>query len=266
MLGGIAKIAIRREIGNGGYLEDAEDMVKFLKAKFHDKNNPAYIIKEIDTKHLEMVRTESRCHEVSTIKGSSLFQVIVFTPGEKSLRVAPRLCACNQCMVSYGSCDLFSEHPLLVKTLNQTFLRSNVGNNDITEDDIEVDDDDNYSKSDFLVIDSVCAVATDVSSSDTVWFIKITDDSIAVGDIYDDYQHKITAGQHYLEGHYLEKHTESRKGQTYTLMNKKKVFFFQESVVYPFVQCEEKKGKLFISNESIVEILYYVENNGLSSI
>ena len=44
------------------------------------------------------------------------------------------------------------------------------------------------------------------------------------------------------------------------------VYFFKESVVYPFVASEQKSGKHFISNEMIVKILSHVEDNRLSPI
>ena len=80
-VGGIAKIAIRRGINNGTYMEDSEDMVDFLRDKFQHKEDPTYIIKQIHCKTLETVRAEARAHETETIDGSSLFHVMVFNPG-----------------------------------------------------------------------------------------------------------------------------------------------------------------------------------------
>ena len=127
------------------------------------------------------------------------------------------------------------------------------------------DESSSFDVTDFLVEGTICAVAADAASSDTVWFIRISNDSVAEQNVCDDYSHHIKAGQHYVEGHYLERESTSIKGQTFNLM-KLKVYFYKESVVYPFVQHEQKRGKLFISNNDLVEIIYYIESNGLSSI
>jgi len=78
------------------------------------------------------------------------------------------------------------------------------------------------------------------SSSDTVWFIKITFFGTAESDIIDNYNRCVKAEHQYLQGCYLERHYETNKGTVYNIM-KKKAFFFQESVVYPYVNYDDKK-------------------------
>jgi len=104
------------------------------------------------------------------------------------------------------------------------------------------------------------------SSSDTVWFIKITFFGTAESDIIDDYNRCVKAGHQYLQGCYLEHHYETNKGTVYNIYNEKERFLFQESVVYPYVNYDDKKGKIFISNPNIVDIINYVESNGLVAI
>jgi len=153
---------------------------------------------------------------------------------------------------------------LVVKILKTTSLRSDI----VKPADQNDGDYDNgeLNLSDFLVSGTVCAVAADDSSSDTVWFIKITGNKIANEEVKDDYNHVIVAGNFYIEGNYLERQYETNKGHYFNVTKKKSVYFFQESVVYPFVLFQEKGGKLFVTNDTIVDIIYYVENNGLSSI
>jgi len=79
------------------------------------------------------------------------------------------------------------------------------------------------------------------------------------------YNRCVKAEHQYLQGCYLERHYETNKGTVYNIM-KKKAFFFQESVVYPYVNYDDKKGKIFISNPNIVDIINYVESNGLVAI
>ena len=234
----------------------------FLLEKFINHDNPRYIIKQIHCKQLEAIRVESRTHETETIDGSSRFHVMVFTPKETTIRAAPHLCLCDECGVSYGSCDLFQDYPLVVKILKKTSLRSDIPKPVETNDN----EDRELEMSDFLVPGTVCAVAADDSSNDTIWFIQIKTNEIANEEVKDDFNHVITARNSYIEGNYLERQHETKKGQYFNVMKKKSVFFFQESVVYPFVLFEEKGGKLFITNETVVDIIYYVESNGLSSI
>ena len=47
---------------------------------------------------------------------------------------------------------------------------------------------------------------------------------------------------------------------------KKKTFLFRESAVYPFVQFKGHKKGFFLSMEEYVEVLNYVDSNGLSRI
>ena len=80
----------------------------------------------------------------------------------------------------------------------------------------------------------------------------------------DDFNHKISAGNHYVSGHYMERQHEMKTGKFFK--KSKIVYFFKESVLYLFVASEQKSGKNFINNEMIVEILSYAEDNGLSTI
>ena len=166
-------------------------------------------------------------------------------------------------MISYGSRKLFSEYSLVVKVLNKVSLRSQVAD-EMENDETEEIDEDTY-ESDFLVPDTIVALAAELSSSYTVWFIRISNETVAEHELVDDFNHKISAGNYYVSGHYLERQYEKKNGQFFK-ESKKVVYFFKESVVYPFVAGEQKSGKLFISNEMIVEILSHVENNGLSAI
>ena len=56
----------------------------------------------------------------------------------------------------------------------------------------------------------------------------------------------------------------SAKGFLYELSKKKKKIFFVESVVYPFAQFKGHKKEFFFSMKECVEVLNYVDSNGLS--
>ena len=75
--------------------------------------------------------------------------------------------------------------------------------------------------------------------------MKITAEHIADFDMMNDYNNLIVAGQDYLSGFYLEREEMGEKGGiTYSMYTKKTLFFFKESIEYPFVQFETShKGK-----------------------
>ena len=69
----------------------------------------------------------------------------------------------------------------------------------------------------------------------------------------------------YAEGKFLERKDESAKDTTYRI-SKRKTYFFKESIVHPFIQFKATKKGNFLPVKEYVEILNYVENNGLSKI
>ena len=79
-VGGLAKVAIRRHIGTGGFLSNAGDMVEYLQQVCKDKHNPPYHIKEIESTSLEISRADACLMKFPTIDGSTLFHVMLFKP------------------------------------------------------------------------------------------------------------------------------------------------------------------------------------------
>ena len=63
---------------------------------------------------------------------------------------------------------------------------------------------------------------------------------LAQENVSDDYGNVIGVGQSFIEGSYLEEVNSTKNGITYKL-SKKIVFFYKESVVYPFAQLTEKR-------------------------
>ena len=109
----------------------------------------------------------------------------------------------------------------------------------------------------------MCAVAADHHGLGLLYFIYIVNSDVAEVDMTDSFKHDIKAGQEYISGYYLEKQSETLKGITYTINEKNSVFFFKESIVYPFVNVEEKPAKkkktLYISNNDYCDIIRFVE-------
>ena len=234
-------------------------MVDFLIEKFGNCVNPSYSISEISCRDLEIVRLKAKSRKYHTIDGSATFQEIVFSPGATEIRAAPRLCVvCQECSAKYGSCSLFTSYPLVIMELNKTSLRSSINTTEIN-----IDDDTTHES---LVPGTICAIAADSTSRDIVYFLEIIENSVSTDTIIDDYQHVVSPGQEYLEGHYLEYNNEDNKNYHYTITKSKKVFFYKECVVYPFVPFEISKKKVYLSKRDYVDMIYYLEQTGLSSL
>ena len=63
--------------------------------------------------------------------------------------------------------------------------------------------------------------------------------------------------------HFLEQVSDQVTSKTYKLIDKEKIFY-RESVVYPFVNVTEKMEKCIISSRDFIDIINFVEHNGLA--
>ena len=134
----------------------------------------------------------------------------------------------------------------------------------------EDEEEDQEKNTDYFASGSICAVAADVQSNDPFFFVTTVEGCYAECDIMDDYKNIIPAGQMYLSGHYLEKESRSPKGgNSYRIYDKKIVYFYSESIIFPFVPFEEthkgKKNTLFLSNEDYCDI-YFTEETKMAAI
>ena len=76
--------------------------------------------------------------------------------------------------------------------------------------------------------------------------------------------HEIKKGQEYVTGHYLEKHGEAKRGKEYTINRKKEVFFFEDTIMHPFILFIEVGGKRkrqLLSNEDYSDLLAFLEQS-----
>jgi len=258
-VGGLAKCAIRRFVGTGGKVSTAADCVSFLNQIFADKVCPNFVVKEIEKDKLEELRSEARLKNYPTINGSDQWHIIVFRPNTTTFRAAPQLCICYLCRQSYGSCSLFKSYELRTGDLKKNHMRSEVEATSSTVEEDVIDDG-------LILPGSYCAIAADRSSNETIWFVKINKYLSAMYDVVDDYGVKIAGGQSYIEGHFLERLSSFKNGHIYKLQQNKKTFFYRESVVYPFVQIIPSKKGLYLPINEYVEVLNFIESNGLSYI
>ena len=84
----------------------------------------------------------------------------------------------------------------------------------------------------------------------------------------DDWGQIIAPGQVFIEGRYCLHQFSGKYDSTYT-QDQKKVFFFKEIIVYPFVQPVQKvKGGITISNDEKCDIIIFVRLycTGMSSL
>ena len=198
-VGEVVKIALRRAVTVGEFFPSAACCIDYLNEKFGESISPRYI-KEIYTEELSKRRASAKYVKYGKVAGSSRFRVMVFTPNE-DVKAAPYLCICHKCMNSYGSCQLFTSHPLVNFAINQTFLRSH----ESLHDEINDDDNDLDIDTDYFTEGTICAVPSDKESPDPFYFVKIEGEAIVKFDMMDDYNNLIKIDQHYILGHYLEK-------------------------------------------------------------
>ena len=248
----ITKTTTQHEITNGGFFSEAEEMVDFLQQKFGDHKNHSYFVKLIDANYVNQVLHNAKLKVFHTNEGSSTFQVILFEPHSNILKAVKRLCICNQCK------DLFELYQLNVDLLKETILRSSIKRDTITSVGSYVNN--------FLQVNSVCAVAADKKSYETVWFVKIIEEVTADKEIWDDYGVTVIEGETVLKALFLEKSSQTKTGQTSKLTSNKTTLLYKESVVYPFVNFKKGSDNYFISNNNFYEIISYVEHFGLTII
>ena len=192
-----------------------------------------------------------RLKKISSIEGSSSFQVLRFKPNCEVFSAVPYLCTCDECLlVDYGSCDLFSNYKIDIHQLREVSLRS-------------LDAEATEATDDFFLPESIVAVAE--SSVDTVCFIKINDIDITNDLIRDSYGNCVLAGQHYLKGHFLEKDNMVKNGYIYKINKKHFTIFFEESILYPSVRFYDTPKGLLLKNEDFVDILMYIQSTDITT-
>ena len=120
---------------------------------------------------------------------------------------------------------------------------------------------DSGNTKDFLLPGSTCAVAASSTSVDSIglYFPQCMTQNVVV----DNYGHMFPPWDGYLAGHYLEKVKSTSKGHVYKMSSNKKICFYKEIVLYPFVQLAPLKNNLFLTAANFVDSLSYVQHTGL---
>ena len=161
----------------------ASDSVEFLQAKFGNEKN----------RELVEARAESNSRSYKFVADSDSFQVFVFEPNKSSFKASKRICACDDCLVSYGSCSLFKEYFPTVTALEKPKTRS-----EIQPDELEKRNEESSVMEGFTE-GSFCAIAADYKSNETVWFVYIVGCETAKKKNVDKYGHVVHCGEEYLK-------------------------------------------------------------------
>ena len=106
------------------------------------------------------------------------------------------------------------------------------------------------------------AVAADELSPDSNWFIKFVQKKFVSNEnVTTDYGHTIPAGFEYTKGHFLER-VKTKSSEIFKISSKF-TYFYNESVVYPFVNINETDKGHVLENKDLTDILHFTEEHGL---
>ena len=260
-VGGLTKTTIRRAIASGKILKTASGMVEFLQTYLESTDKLTHKVLEISKSELDVARLAASKKGFITIDGSSLFQVMIFTPHSTHIKASPRICLCELCKLKLGSCKLFQQYDLRFQSKKISTLRSD----HLEKGQLLENSEGSDVITEYLVEGTICAVAASNAYTNLIWFIKINTQRQAKEDIHDDYGNIVKGGNSYYSGNFLESRGPCRGGEKYELMEKN-TFFFKESVVYPFVCFKEDNGYHIISREDYCDILNYVDASGMASL
>ena len=158
-----------------------------------------------------------------------------------------------------GSCSLYEleSHTIIPPKLRSEFLPSyEAGNED--------DDDNELGGSDFIVPDSIVAVAAPPESMDSIWFVKVLEiDCVEEQEMTGRYKNCIPKCMPFIKGQFLERDNVFKHHTTYTLA-KDITFLIKENVLYPYVLMEPGKKGYTLQNKDYLDILYHVKQTGFS--
>ena len=191
-----------------------------------------------------------------------MYRIFTLAPHTNGFKASPRLCMCEQCMITYGSCSLFQSYEIQVQTLNTPALRNDVPPPPEVVGQEEVNE--------FVSVGTYVAVAAP-KSTDTVWvvdpfwLIKVTEVNRIdfENESVDSFGRKIAPKVMHLAGHFLERNQRisTSKNMGYNL-SKNVTYFFKESILYPYVNVQEGKRGWMLDMTDYTDILYHIEQNG----
>ena len=256
-VGGVAKMVLRRAVASGEFFEDVGAMVEFLEGELEDKEGLKYVVKEIDREESVVSRNEASRSKYVTVQGTTSFRVMYFEPDKSSFKASKRICVCEMCTESYGSCSNFNEFYPQVISLKAPPRRPK-------DKPVEVSAETDVVE--FLPPLSVVAVAPERKSNLPVWFMQIKSHIVADQEMAAEYG-LVEAGQQVILAYHLEQHGENTTYMKFE-RGKREQLLFKESVVYPYVEYEfgKKETQILLRKTDYADILNYVDTTGLTTI
>ena len=126
---------------------------------------------------------------------------------------------------------------------------------------MDVDDEEESSASNFIVENSVVAVAAPPKSIDTIWLVHVNETNcVSLKVNIDDYGNKIPPGITF-KGSFYERSCSTKEGTVFKL-SKKNTFFYKESVVFPYVELQPSKKGYVLSNGVYADIICHMQETG----
>lgn len=116
---------------------------------------------------LQEERENRRRRNYMTIQGSSNFHIAIYVPHSNQFKASARLCMCKQCMISVGSCSLFTSYELQVEHIATPLLRGEV----LSPPEIVGEEEVN----EFINAGTYVAVPAPKSCVDSFWIIKVVE-------------------------------------------------------------------------------------------
>ena len=115
----------------------------------------------------------------------------------------------------------------------------------------------------FIIPGTIITVSPAKKSDDTVWFIHVVDIKCCTKKpSTDDYGHIIPPGINFLQGNFLER-VSSSKSYILFKCSKKITYFYQGTILFPFVEMEETKKDFILKNKNYKDLLYHIEDTGM---
>lgn len=92
--------------------------------------------------------------------------------------------------------------------LKKAYLRSDINDDSKANHSVKIQD--------LIILGTICAIAADAKSPDTLWFVKIISEQLtAAPSDPDDYGDKIIGESNYFIGHFWEKVSEKKNSSVY---------------------------------------------------
>ena len=244
--GGHLKNPIRKHITKGNIIHSAGGVAAYLTAKYIEKQQPQYHIKELLSGEMDPEREKRLYIHYDTVNGSDSFRMMLFRPNKEFFYASLILCVCDDCLnYECEKCPNLKQYYPSVTQLSKKHLRSAPPTIEIVDESVQI------------IPNTVFAICADSEISN--YFLVMCDEAEKVhGDptspLVDSMGHKIYDGMKYITGRYLELKSFNNRCHIFTV-SKKTVLVIAESVLLPYIPIlETTKENIKVLNEIVIEL------------